>query len=337
MEFTQVFTDEDVKQEFLDRFDELADAAQLAGGLEGLEGLEAGPSRRDAEKAVDAMAEGVYQPDDSGLEAIVQRFTRPVHLVHGAGFDPPTDNFPESETIQERLAAAAGRLGEAIPSSGRIDLRNHRLAWVGTAWKVAPNVVVTNRHVAEEFARPGGGGFVFRKSFDKRVVRASVDWRREYNEAAESIFRVSKVLWIEPDGSPEVALLEIDGEGENGEAQPPIIPLMTAEEYQAATVGRWLAVIGYPAQDSRYDAADQQRIFDGIYDVKRLASGKITAMPGAELVKHDATTLGGNSGSAVVDLCSGKAMALHFGGIQGVANWAVPAPRVRQILDKRLS
>jgi hypothetical protein len=331
MEFAQVFTDEDVKQEFLDRFGELTDAAQLLGG--GLEGLDTGPGKRSAEKTVDAMAEGAYEPDGSGLEAIVQRFTRPVHLVHAAAFEPPADNFPESETIRERLAAAAGRLSEVIPSSGRIDLRNHRLLWVGTAWKV----VVTNRHVAEEFARAENGGFVFRKSFDGKMVRASVDWRREFNEPAESIFRVKNVLWIEPDGSPDVALLEIDEEGQDGEAQPPIIPLMTEEEYTAAEVGRWLAVIGYPAQDSRNDAADQQRIFDGIYDVKRLASGKVTALAGAGLLKHDATTLGGNSGSAIVDLDSGKALALHFGGIQGLANSAVPAPRVAQILKDRLA
>ena len=38
-----------------------------------------------------------------------------------------------------------------------------------------------------------------------------------------------------------MALLEIDATGEDGEAQPPTIPLMTAAEYQSAEVGRWLA------------------------------------------------------------------------------------------------
>jgi endonuclease G len=47
---------------------------------------------------------------------------------------------------------------------------------------------------------------------------------------------------------------------------------------------------------------------------------------------HDATTLGGNSGSVVIDLTSGKAAALHFGGIEGERNQAVQAPRVQQIL-----
>ena len=51
---------------------------------------------------------------------------------------------------------------------------------------------------------------------------------------------------------------------------------------------------------------------------------------------HDATTLGGNSGSAVLDLASGKAMALHFGGIQGDRNEAVQAPRMRELLAQHI-
>jgi hypothetical protein len=330
---TQVLSDNDLKQEFLDRFDELAHAVQLPGG--GMRGQEGEPSRRSAEEMVDAMAKGTYQPDGSDLEAIVRRFTRPVHLIRGAGFYPPADSFPESETVSARLTGAAEQLGRVIPSSGRIELRNHRLAWVGTGWKVATDVVVTNRHVAEEFARQQDGGFAFRRSFNGRRIRASIDWRREYGERAESIFRVSRVLWIEPDGSADVALLEIEETGEDGQAQPPIIELMSEQEYRAAEVGRWLALIGYPSRDSHIEVSGEQRIFDGIYDVKRLAAGRVTALAGPDLLRHDAATLGGNSGSAVIDLDSGKAMALHFGGVHGT-NSAVPAPRVAQILRARL-
>jgi Trypsin-like peptidase domain len=102
---------------------------------------------------------------------------------------------------------------------------------------------------------------------------------------------------------------------------------------QAAGVGSWVAVIGYPAHDSRNDAADQQRLFDGIYNVKRLAPGRITAVVAEDLVHHDATTLGGNSGSVVLDLDSGKAFGLHYGGIEGRRNEAVQAPRLTTILQ----
>jgi hypothetical protein len=71
-----------------------------------------------------------------------------------------------------------------------------------------------------------------------------------------------------------------------------------------------------------------------VYNAKRLAPGQITAVAGTDILYHDATTLGGNSGSVLVDLESGKAMALHFGGIEGQRNQAVQAPRVRQVLDR---
>jgi endonuclease G len=159
-----------------------------------------------------------------------------------------------------------------------------------------------------------------------------VDWRHEYQQPEESRFRVAEILWIEPEDSVDVALVRIEDRGEDGEPAPRTIELMSRGEVDAAGVGAWVAVIGYPAQDSRNNAADQQRIFDGIYNVKRIAPGQITAISSDDLLHHDATTLGGNSGSVVVDLDSGKAVALHFGGIQRARNVAVQAPRVREIL-----
>lgn len=332
MDVRQVFTDSAVRQEFLDRFDELAEHAR--DQLGGLEGLEGGPGVDDAAAVADGMAEGTYEPGtEPGLEAIIERFTRPVYLVQRSTFEAPPDDFPESELIRERLAAARPAIESVVGSAGRIDLRNHRLDWVGTGWMVGDGIVVTNRHVASEFAAAAdGGGFAFRTNFGAPPVRASVDWRHEYQRPEESRFRVREVLWIEPEDSVDVALLRIDGEGDDGEAPPRTIELMTREEVDAAGVGSWVTVIGYPAHDSRNDAADQQRIFDGVYNVKRLAPGQVTAVVAEDLLHHDATTLGGNSGSVVLDLASGKALGLHFGGIQGERNEAVQAPRVHQIL-----
>lgn len=331
MDFRQLFGDPAVNREFLDRFDEIR-ASLHAEGV-GLEGLEGGPTRQRAADAVHSMAEGSWASQDPGLEAIIRRFTRPVYLVQQSTFRRPADGFPDSEEIGGRLEEARTPIENAIPSTGRIDVRNHRLSWLGTGWMVGPTVAVTNRHVAEEFARAEAGAFAFRRTFGGRVVRATVDWWREYLQPEESRFRVEEVLWIEPDVSVDVALLRLAEEGDDGEALPQTIELMSQEELQTAGVGGWMAVIGYPAQDSRNDAEDQQRIFDGIYDVKRLAVGQLTAITPDGVVHHDATTLGGNSGSVVLDLATGKAAALHFGGIEGERNLAVQAPVVAQIVD----
>ncbi len=331
MDSRQVFRDTDVKTEFLDRWDDLIGQAPTEWG--GLEGLDVLPRGKAAEVA-ESMAEGSYTSgSESGLEAIIERFTRPVYLVRRSTFAVPPDNFPNSEQIHSRLDKARSSLEAGLPSAGRLDLRNHRLDWVGTGWMVAEDIIVTNRHVAREFASERNGVFAFRQNLAGPPVRASIDWRHEHAQPEESRFRIDEVLWIEPDGSVDVALLRIGAQGEDGEPRPAPIMLTTREELDAIEVGTWIAVVGYPAQDSRNNAADQQRIFDGIYNVKRLAPGQLTAKRGTDLLHHDATTLGGNSGSAILDLATGKAIGLHFGGIEGARNEAVQAPRVQQVLQ----
>lgn len=70
--------------------------------------------------------------------------------------------------------------------------------------------------------------------------------------------------------------------------------------------------------------------------MKRLQPGLITAKRSDGIVTHDATTLGGNSGSTVIDLASGKAVALHFGGLEGETNNAVAAPVVARLLKEKV-
>ncbi|TXS54415.1 trypsin-like serine peptidase [Streptomyces sp. t39] len=328
VDYRQVFSDEAVRQEFLDRYDEIAGAAAASSGFENIGPR---PGVDEAADAVRRMTEGTWVPDDSGLEAIVERFARPVHLVQRSSFVLPADGHPTSREVTARLERARPRLEAAIPGVGRVDLRNHRHAWVGTGWMVAPGLVVTNRHVAQEFARPEGSGFVFARPQFK-PVRAALDWYHEYRRPEESRFAVREVVWIEPEPGPDVALLRIAGSGEDGERPPSVIALETASRARGGDVGRWVAVIGYPAQDSRARGSDQQRIFDGVYDVKRLSGGRITAVEGEGVVHHDATTLGGNSGSAVIDLETGRAAALHFGYLDGGHNAAVHASVLARIV-----
>src|SRR5450755_4951233 len=137
MDVRQLFLDASLKQEFLDRFTELSEQAQNQIG--GFEGLEGGPGIDDAAAVVDDISEGTYSSGRApGIEAIIERFTRPVYLVQQSTFRPPGDTLPNSEEIQLRLEDARSRLERVIPSAGRIDLRHHRLDWVGTGWMVAP-------------------------------------------------------------------------------------------------------------------------------------------------------------------------------------------------------
>jgi V8-like Glu-specific endopeptidase len=68
-----------------------------------------------------------------------------------------------------------------------------------------------------------------------------------------------------------------------------------------------------------------KRIFADIYNVKRLQPGEVSgdALDAFEIF-HDCSTLGGNSGSPVVDLETHQVLGLHFGGRFLEKNHAVP-------------
>jgi endonuclease G, mitochondrial len=268
------------------------------------------------------------RPFDFGLEAIILVMGRPVLLVKDDDYDLTT---LETDTWRSRLELARPGLKSGILSIGRVDLDNNpRFDWVGTGWVVADDVVVTNRHVAAEFARREGDGFVFQTSFLGQMG-ARIDFKEELDGPASAEFRVAEVLHIEDQGGPDMAFLRVDwGSAERR------TPIRLATSTQT---GRGVAVIGYPAKDSRTRIPDEMdRIFGSVYNVKRLAPGDVTAVKEQEqLINHDCTTLGGNSGSSVLDLETGEAVALHFAGRERDRNFAVPAPTVRARLEQLLA
>ena len=139
-----IFTDSKVREEFLDRFDDLVGIVGTDAG--GLEGFDVMPfSKDDVQGAMKGMQEGSSDNVDPGLEAIILRFGRPAYFVKNDTFD--TKGQPSSSAEVDGVVNGAKAFIDAtIPSVGRINLRNHRKPWVGTGWVVAPNVLVTNRH-----------------------------------------------------------------------------------------------------------------------------------------------------------------------------------------------
>jgi endonuclease G len=110
----------------------------------------------------------------------------------------------------------------------------------------------------------------------------------------------------------------------------PPIPLSASP----AQAEQQVAVIGYPARDSRVpDDQLMQSIFGNVYNKKRLAPGQVTKAR-ADVLLHDCSTLGGNSGSVVLDLATGEAVGLHFAGRFLETNFAVPASVVADRLER---
>jgi hypothetical protein len=108
---------------------------------------------------------------------------------------------------------------------------------------------------------------------------------------------------------------------------------------------REVVVLGYPGYDPTGDDEFQRiqnRIFRGTYYVKRLQPGLLRVRQPVESYKrqvqaatHDTSTLGGNSGSAVLVLPQAaeehvQVIGLHFAGAYLVANYAVPTADLAQ-------
>lgn len=264
-------------------------------------------------------------------EAIVRAQARPVLLVENHRV-----TLPSSDVLSKRIAKHADAFEPALRSVGRVELVGHpELEWVGTGWMIEEDVVVTNRHVADEFARRDatGIGYVFIRNQAGSEVLPRIDFHEEYRSVVAAEFRIERVLYIAPhsEGSPDVAFLRVV-RGAGGATLPaPILPVESVDK--ALRKRRFMAVVGYPARDSRSDSRLMDRIFGDIYDVKRFAPGEVmSAERDSWFFEHDATTLGGNSGSVILDLETGRALGLHYAGAHRKANYAVRIDTVLEML-----
>lgn len=261
------------------------------------------------------------------LESIIMRRERPVLAIKENSAELVFRDEADSRVWMERLAAAKERIRRAIPAVGRIELFGARLDWAGTGWLVDEDILVTNRHVADEFAEANGEGFSFRQG-EGGPVEAGVDFLEEIDSTASRLFRLLYPLHVEDASGPDVAFFKV-ARVAGGDTLAPSIDL--AEQ---VAVTNNAAVIGYPAFDSRIPEFDlMSRIFDDIYNKKRLAPGGVTRVQETRLL-HNCTTLGGNSGSVVLDLDTGRALGLHFSGSFLTTNYAVRADVVAELLDR---
>lgn len=280
--------------------------------------------------ALEGMGGGL--DEELALETIVVREGRPVLLVEG---DKYRLDGPESEIWQGRLELPKVRsaFSKIIPAIGRIEVENHpTYTWVGTGWLVDDDVIVTNRHVAELFSTSSGAGFVFRKGWPDPNLRmkAQIDFREEQGESQSNEFSVLDILYVEDDSGPDLAFLKVSKKSSVGSQIAGKLHLST----EPIEDGQFVATIGYPAADSRVPDQDLVRkLFGDVYNVKRMAPGQLLK-PREELVLHDCSTLGGNSGSPIVDLLTGNAIGLHFSGLFLRENRGVPAAVLKDRLEK---
>lgn len=262
-------------------------------------------------------------------ESIARSRFRPVLVIRDNRVVPEFVG-PDSEVWKERILERQSVLDGVIPSIGRVEVHgNIAYQWAGTGWLIDSDIIVTNRHVASIFAK-NRTGFAFKMGYPSGTQSARLDFLEEDQRSMALEFPIDSVLWMseDRDDEPDVAFLRIR-RSPSGPNLPRPLPLA-----DSAGAGDVVVAIGYPARDP--DVPDQElvlRTFGEVYDKKRLAPGEVEEVNDMEL-SHDCSTLGGNSGSAVVQLSSGRVVGLHFAGLYMEANYAVTSKKLNELLMK---
>ena len=275
------------------------------------------PGQKGLEKLSQNQDANVSDVELDAMEAIILPKLRPVTLIRNGAYEPIGAPWTGLNAVAVRQ-----RLEPLFASIGRIELpQSVLIPYAGTGFVVGPDLLMTNRHVAQIFTDGLGA-----RELRFRAGEAAIDFKREAGDPDDdraNYIEVREVVMIHPYW--DMALLRVAGLPK----ERPSLRLGVHPPEELA--GREIAVIGYPARDPRNDSATQDEIFKHMYNVKRFQPGKARAVEKVQsfenlvgAVTHDASTLGGNSGSAVIDVATGEVLGLHFSGVYLKANFAVP-------------
>ncbi|MET0674618.1 MAG: serine protease [Bradyrhizobium sp.] len=281
-------------------------------------------SRRAGDKLVgEGAGAALSRSEEGALEAIaVADGSRPALLLRGDEFDPGDSTIGDWAGKLKRLS---GALKIASQSVGRINIRGQHL---GTGWIVRPGYVVTNRHVAQDISeQPTEQTLTFNAKSD-----ATISFGHQADGVARPMHPIKAIVfagadYIDPWGSNiaklDLAILKLGPIGE--EALPPPLPtvLLPLSDTVAA---REVFVLGYPGPTtaSKLPESVVAELLGTEASLKRLSPGEIALEVGqidgdteSRTIAHDATTLRGSSGSAILGFDQNRnplMLGLHFGG-----------------------
>jgi hypothetical protein len=286
-----------------------------------------------AARRLDDNPDAPLPPDEVyALEAVVRADgTRPSLLVRNGVVDPVQ---PLAAGWTGQLTAAGDALTKAVAAVGRVEPTHPSGSdFFGTCWVVdhRNGLVLTNRHVLvamverlpHAVARTTTGFRVFDGAF--------VDFAAESGSADVRRYRIVEATPSQVNGTNfaglDAAVLRIEPLPDGPQDVPDALTVSADPDGPLGRLASY-CIVGYPAQpvyeSGIIEGVDwawvTRTLFGNVYGVKRLAPG-MTHRPLGSLPRdkrrwvfgHDATTLGGNSGSPAL-AWSDSAFGLHFAG-----------------------
>jgi hypothetical protein len=285
-----------------------------------------------AARRLDDNPDAPLPPDEVyALEAVVRADgTRPSLLVRNGVVDPVQ---PLAAGWTGQLTAAGDELTRAVAAIGRVEPTHPSGSdFFGTCWVVdhRNGLVLTNRHVLvamverlPHVARTSTGFRVFDGAF--------VDFAAESGSADVRRYRVVEATPSQVNGTNfgrlDAAVLRIEPLPDGPQDVPDALTVSADPDGPLGRLASY-CIVGYPAQpvyeSGTIEGVDwawvTRTLFGNAYGVKRLAPGMthrpLGSLPGDKrrwVFGHDATTLGGNSGSPAL-AWTGSAFGLHFAG-----------------------
>ena len=291
-----------------------------------------------AQAMLSALREGaswgtVSEADAAAFEAVLQVRGRPALRVEqrletiddekhpGSAFWRPFFNEHELRLVE--VASAAGAV-VAKDKSGKPP-------WVqGTAWLVAHDLVLTNRHVL--FPPPNGIALARRVSGAATTARfrtdmeVRIDFAHDNGPSRNMVYAVEDIPFVSEEEDPvDVALIRVKPTPTQSCPMPR--PLSLAND---GLTSSYVYVVGHPGAVSKVPAS-VMAVFGTPDERKRVSFGEVmkgSAQPERELL-HDASTIGGYSGGCVLAFGSEAVAALHYYGHPLSGNRAFTAAALR--------
>lgn len=197
----------------------------------------------------------------------------------------------------------------------------------GTGFVVAPRLVITNRHVADQLATSGSNN-EWRLNGSESVIDFA-----EFPSADTTMsqYDLQAVRYMATGKGADFALLSFAGSSREARPAPPPLDLYDGQAPSPRT-DRLIYLVGYPFEpDAATDPDLQFEIFGSSYGAKRVQPGRLLA-PADNDLSYDSSTLRGNSGSPVVLLSSGQIAGIHYTGDRR-GNTALSLWRSEEFMD----